>query len=374
MAVARLARNLFYSKSPTVQFESFKLNSCQKSIQRLSISSIKQRFLIRQSEIKKRSLGGQISFLFAATVFAKTEEKEVEDPLVMEVKNAKLLESRESFTLAEERYHAALRLNDERSQKGEIDAQKFTAHRAWILDAMASMAITENKPYKAEKLFKEVMQLLFNLGANPASPAVLEISLKLANIFSTMEEEDKQLAAESGFVFCIENQTKTVQQIRGWIAQGEPVPEEGFKESLALLGWAHESYARFLLTKSRFEDAIKGYNLSFQLAKEVYGEDSENYASMLNDTASILAEKNLFEPATKMLEESIAKGEGKGWEGEAAFIINLGIIQLQQKMLDQAQINCELGLKLGRKLNSVQSINEAEQCLSEVKKLSCPVG
>ena len=57
-------------------------------------------------------------------------------------------EAREKYALAEEHYHAALRISDEMRNKGVVDEMKYTSHRAWILDAMANLAIADQKPYK----------------------------------------------------------------------------------------------------------------------------------------------------------------------------------------------------------------------------------
>lgn len=315
-----------------------------------------------------RKVSSGLPLCLAATVFALGKEEEEEDVLVTEVKKAKLGEMREKYSLAEEHYHAALRINDEQLKNGQVDNQKHIAHRAWILDAMANLAMTENKPYKAEKLFKEVVQLLVNLGAPPAAPAVLEISIKLANIYAVMEEDEKKKLAETGFRFCIDSQKTTVDQIKKWREQGEQVPETAVKEALALLGWAHESYAKFLLEQRRIDEGIAVMESSISIANEVYGDESENFASMLNDAASQLAEKNLWDQATKLLERSLGVAKDKGWEGEAVFNVNLGMIHLQQKLFDNAEKYCKHGLELGKRLKSGQAVEEADFCLTELKK------
>lgn len=308
-----------------------------------------------------------ISISLGFAVLAAQKDGEEEDALTMEVKKGKLNELRENFTLAEEHYHAALRLNDEQRKQGIVDDMKALSHRAWILDAMANMAQAERKPYKAEKLFKEVIQILLQLGAPEHSPPILEISVKLANILATMEEEEKRKQAEVGFKFAIDSQKKTVEQLAQLLADGQEVPEMGMKEAQSLLGWAHQSYGFYLLEERRKSEALDQLQHSIAIAASVYGEDSEAYATMLNDSASAMADKNLFEEATKLLEQSLAIGKGKGWEAEAAFKINLGLISIHRRLFAEAEKYCKSGLELARKLKSSDGIEEAGRCLTELK-------
>lgn len=295
-------------------------------------------------------------------------QKDEEDALVMEVKKAKLNEAREKYTLAEDHYHAALKINEEKRNKGEIDEMKGLSHRAWILDAMANLAITEKKPYKAEKLFKEVLQLIMQMGAPANSPAVLEISVKLANLFAIMEEPEKRKEAEIGFRFAIDNQRKTVEQVLKLKEDGEDVPDVAVKDAQSLLGWALQSFAYFLLDERRKSEAVELIQESSDIAKAVYGEDSESFATMLNDAASALADKNHFEEATAMLEKCLVLSKGKGWEAESAFRINLGIISIHRKLYKDAEKHCNAGLELAVKLKSSDAVEEAAKCLSELKR------
>jgi len=286
----------------------------------------------------------------------------------MEVKKAKLNEARENFSLAEEHYHAALRINEEQRNKGAVDDIKALSHRAWILDAMANMAMNEQKPYKAEKLFKEVIQLLIQMGAPETSPPVLEISVKLANMFSTMEEAEKRQQAEIGYKFAIDNQKRTVEQLVKLLEGGEEIPEFALKDAKALLGWAHQSYAFYLLDERRKAEGVAEINNSIDIARSVYGEDSESFATMLNDSASAMADKNLFEEATALLEKSLTLGKDKGWEAEPAFRINLGIIAIHRKLFADAEKYCQSGMELAAKMKSSDGVEEAARCLTELKK------
>ena len=67
------------------------------------------------------------------------------------MKKAKLNEAREKFSLAGEHYHAALKISEEQRKAGVADDKTALSHRAWILDAMANMAMAEQKPYKVHK-------------------------------------------------------------------------------------------------------------------------------------------------------------------------------------------------------------------------------
>ena len=92
-----------------------------------------------------------------------------------------------------------------------------------------------------------MIQLLVQMGAPETSPPVLEISVKLANLFAMMEESVKRSQAEVGYKFAIESQKKTLEQLEQLIQAGEEVPDTAVKDAKALLGWAHQSYAFYLL-------------------------------------------------------------------------------------------------------------------------------
>jgi len=316
-----------------------------------------------------------VSACLGIVVLAAQTEDEKEDPvatdddaLVMEVKKAKLNEARENFTLAEEHYHAALKISEAQRKAGVADDKTALSHRAWILDAMANMAMGEHKPYKAEKLFKEVIQILITLGAPETSPAVLEISIKLANMFATMAEPEKRKEAEIGFKFAIDCQKRTVEELVMWKGAGEGVPEEAIKEAQALLGWAYQSYGFFLLEERRKKEGHEQIRCATEMAKTIYGDDSEAFAMTLNNSASALADKNLFEEATELLETSLAASRGKGWEGEAAFLINLGMIAIHRKLYADAEKHCKAGMDLAIKLKSSEAMDEAASCLTRLKK------
>jgi len=308
-----------------------------------------------------------IALCVGFVVMAAAKEEE-EDSLVMEVKKAKLNEVRENYTLAEEHYHAALRINEEQQKAGKSDEMKAMSHRAWILDAMANMAMNERKPYKAEKLFKEVIQLLIQMGAPETSPPVLEISVKLANLFAIMEESEKRQQAEVGYKFAIDSQKKTLEQLEKLVQDGQECLITAVKDAKALLGWAHQSYAFYLLDERRKEEGVAEMHHSIDIARSVYGEDSESFATMLNDSASAMADKNLFEEATALLEKSLDMGKGKGWEAEAAFRINLGIIAIHRKLYADAEKYCQSGMELAVKMKSADGVEEAARCLTELKK------
>ena len=92
-----------------------------------------------------------------------------------------------------------------------------------------------------------MIQLLVQMGAPETSPPVLEISVKLANLFAMMEESVKRSQAEVGYKFAIESQKKTLEQLEQLVQAGEEVPDTAVKDAKALLGWAHQSYAFYLL-------------------------------------------------------------------------------------------------------------------------------
>ena len=72
------------------------------------------------------------------------------------------------------------------------------------------------------------------MGAPETSPPVLEISVKLANLFAIMEESEKRQQAEVGYKFAIDSQKKTLEQLEKLVQDGQEVPDTAVKDAKAL--------------------------------------------------------------------------------------------------------------------------------------------
>ena len=74
---------------------------------------------------------------------------------------------------------------------------------------MFSSSLLKGDYMKAERLFKSVMQRLLSKGTDAEDNKIIEMSLKLANIYSKLGR-DKE--AVLGFRFCIDTQEKKIKK------------------------------------------------------------------------------------------------------------------------------------------------------------------
>lgn len=49
--------------------------------------------------------------------------------------------------------------------------------------------------------------------------------------------------------------------------------------------------------------------------------------------------------------------------------VNLGNVFIKQGLYDEAMISCQKGWKLSKKLNNLESLTEANDCIDELKKI-----
>ena len=164
-----------------------------------------------------------------------------------------------------------------------------------------------------------MLQRLLAAGEPQDSNSVVEISLKLANIYSTNGQMEQ---AEQGFLFCLESQQRKV---------GEGASED----TLGLAGLVLDQRAQFLLAQDRLAEAEAAWREAVRVAEQLHGPEGEQSLVVTNSLASLLSMRGRHVEAVELLARVVEKVRGQETEHLPAFLVNLGLAQLKQVQLRQ---------------------------------------
>ena len=271
---------------------------------------------------------------------------------------AKLETYRGEFRKASNLYHQALRLVAERGEKKMMDGQEVAAARCTIFDDLANLALSLMQLDQAEKLFKETMRTLVQIGRDPSDNSMVEISLKLAMIYAMM---GKNKEAEIGYKFCLETQQKKVDEA----AFMEKEEEEN---AVALLGMVVNSYARFLMVQYRLKEAEQYLHQAIELCQRVYTDQHAQVAVLYNDLATVCSTKGDNDAAKEYFTKAVDIGEAVQSEELPTYLVNCGALAMEMGDLDKAKEFCHRSLKLAKKFSNKEAEAEAIKHLDAIKK------
>merc|ERR1719320_2025556 len=267
---------------------------------------------------------------------SKTEPTE-EENLEMTVKMAILAIQEGNLVKADKLLHVALKLAND---------MQYQAAATHIYCLMANLAMERGLVGQAERLFTEVLKRLMASGEAQDSNAVVEISLKLAQIFLA---NGNRVKAEKGLNFSTDAMRKKV------VAAGNNVEED----TLALYGMALDQQAQVLMAGDKLKEAVT-------VANRVYGEKQEQVLVVTNSLASVLSMQGEDEAAAQLL-EGVVKAAGElDTPHLTSFMVNLGLIRLKQGMLEMARVNCEGARKKAEEIGDKEVLTEANQCIQSV--------
>ena len=187
---------------------------------------------------------------------------------------------------------------------------------------MANLALERELFGQAERLFTTVLKRLISDGEAEDSNAVVEISLKLAQIFHRKGEREK---AEKGLKFCVDTQRK---KVRGKDTKDRG--EEKEEDSKALLGIALDMQGQFLLSLGRLGEAEQCWREAVEVAREVLGEEEDQLLVVTNSLATVLSMTGREEEAGRMLEGVVSTAQRIRSDNLPSFLVNLGLVRLKQ--------------------------------------------
>lgn len=261
---------------------------------------------------------------------------------------------KEEYDKAENILHLALKLAQERR---DMQAQRY------IYDLLANVAFKKGDFPKAEKLFIQVTKELIASGTPPDDNSIVEISLKLASIYSQTNEREK---AEIGFKFCIDTQAKKITEVN---VNDAASLSELEKDTVLLWARSIDWFARYLLASGKTRDAIENFEKALDVSEKINGVSHPQTLVLLNDIGSVYTLIKEYGTAIEIFNKAIEQSDGTDSHDIPAFYCNLGATYLQAGNLVKGEKACKTALKLAKKLKNTDALADAEECLAEVKGL-----
>ena len=266
--------------------------------------------------------------------------------IIKKIKIAKKHEALKDYESAEKVYHDALIDLYEYEKDGNDKTLEVSQARSYLFDAMADMSIRKKKFDKAEKLYKAVItELLVKQNFPKDDNAILEISLKLAMIYA---EQNKNDLAVMGYDYCIktlENKLGTknsTEETETKKSNEQEINEEQDEVDLntqTLYGITLDSYANFLQTLNKVEEALKFFEKALKISLRVLSEYHPQISVIYNSTGVILSKLNKPKEAVEYFEKAIQSGEKSESPNLGVYYLNLAEVQRDLKFEEQALIN-----------------------------------
>ena len=284
------------------------------------------------------------------SIFGFSQEKpKEEDPILTTIKNAILSIQHGDYVKADKLLHIAL-------QQAQVARQEEAVTHVYCL--MANLAMERKFYGQAEKLFTTVLSRLLNNGEPEDSNAVLEISLKIAQIFQAKGDLPK---AEAGFNYCVNCKRKKLAKLNG------EAPDE---DTLALFGMSLDLQAQFLFSTNKLREAETVWREAVGVGKQLHGVDGEQVLVVSNSLAlAISAQEGREKEAAEMLEDLVRRAGKIQSTHTSSFLINLGLLRLKQGLLEKAKLNCDSAKRLATAVSDDEATAEAEECLKQVNML-----
>lgn len=217
---------------------------------------------------------------------------------------------------------------------------------------MANLAYEVGQLPKAEKLFVTVMQRLMEKEkASEDDIRILHISSKVAHIAYQQENMEKAMI---GYEFVLDK-----------IRKRDYLNEQHYHE---LFGIVKNLIGQAFIALKKFPDAKAAFLEAQQIFLKYKDESTEDYIILLNNLSCVYAELKEFDAASKYLKEAIEIAKKIDIDDLSPYHINLGMLSLKQKVLENAKSSCNLGWKIAKQYENKEAIAAAERCLDEVKK------
>lgn len=315
------------------------INESSRCIQRVVISNKKQSQTF-SPPIFTMPVGLIVGFSF----FSKKDEEETpEEQLIMTIKRSILAIQRQEYDKAEQMLHLALKMAQDLQHKDGI---------TYVYDVLANLAMERGQFKNAEKLFTDVMRRLFANGETEDSLKILHMSSKIAHMAHLQDNFEK---ATQGFKW-------TLEKLKN-------LPDsEDLQEIKAI---TYDWYGQLLVEQQKFAEAKKCFQEAFEIFKSKYGDTYSELIPLLNNlsvAALGLDDTQSASKSLKMALELIKKIPEATNEG--LLQANLGLVYLRDGLTEQAKSTCTYAYKLGKKMQDDDSVEQANYCLNEIKKLT----
>lgn len=291
-----------------------------------------------------------IKFIAASSFLSwfskKDDEDSPENQLIQTIKMSILNIQREDYRKAEQMLHIALKMAQDLQSKDGI---------TYIYDIMANLAMEVGEFAKAEKLFVNVMQRLLGDGFVEDHIKMLHISSKIAHIAQLQGHLDK---AMQGFEWTIAKLEENLKKA------GED------KEIRELWGITKNWYAQLLMDMKRFTEARDCFKQAYDAYTEIHGLLTEEGLTILNNLSVACSNLEDYASAERYLKEAISLASKiPNLSEEGVFRANLGLLYLQQGLLNQAKEFCTFAWRYGKQHSHEETVIQANYCLEQIKAM-----
>nr|XP_038942823.1 tetratricopeptide repeat protein 19, mitochondrial isoform X2 [Rattus norvegicus] len=258
-------------------------------------------------------------------------------------------------------------------QPGEDATDEAEAEIIQLLKR-AKLSIMKDEPEAAELILHDALRLAYESDNKKAitytydleDNAIVEISLKLANIYAA---QNKQEFALAGYEFCIST-------LEGKIEREKELAEDIMSEERAntylLLGMCLDSCARYLLFSKQLSQAQRMYEKALQICQEIQGERHPQTIVLMSDLATALDAQGHFDDAYIYMQRASDLAREINHPELHMVLSNLAAILIHRERYTQAKEIYQEALKqaeLKRDEFSVQHIREELAELSRKSRL-----
>lgn len=262
---------------------------------------------------------------------------------------------------ASELFHESLRL----AQEAEDYDQETL-----VLNLLATNYFESGDLEAAEKLFIDLIKRLMGQEAEPNSPAILELSLKLASIYGRDRRTHEK--AMKGFKFVIDSLLLKLEDLLSSDEYNFKELSEERRNELALLGWSYDWFAKYLIEINDYRSAAEMFQMAYKISSKVLGPLHDQTLILLNDIGTTLAMNASPEEGRIYLKKAVEGAIANESKELASFYLNLGLVDIQLKHWNEAKRYCEYSFELSSKNrehpNSSEVIQLSRSCLSEVER------
>jgi tetratricopeptide (TPR) repeat protein len=239
-----------------------------------------------------------------------------------------------------------------------IEEKAFIEKRTVIINGLANLALISGRLRDAEELFKDCMKGMLLCGMEQTDNAIVEISLKLSNVYA---RQKRYAEAMAGYKFCVRTQEKKLL---------EKEHESVDADTLALYGLSLDNRARFLISRKEFTEAEKCLKEALKVSEalSVMGEDVEQTTLIiLNNLATLFLQRNDYDNAQHHMEKAVRLAEKAKLPELAAYYCNLGSVYIYKARFEEAAQLCHKSKTLAAKRKDSETESKADLCLREVE-------
>lgn len=268
-----------------------------------------------------------VSSSFLSWFSKKDDEDSPENQLIKTIKMSILNIQREDYRKAEQMLHIALKMAQDLQSKDGI---------TYIYDIMANLAM------EVDGFVEDHIKML-------------HISSKIAHIAQLQGHLDKAI---QGFEWTIAKLEENMKKA------GED------KEIMELWGITKNWYAQLLMELKRFTEARHCFKQAYDAYTQIHGTLTEEGLTILNNLSVACSNLEDYASAEKYLKEAISlASKMPDLTEEGVYRTNLGLLYLQQGLLNQAKEFCSFAWKYGKQHKHEETVIQANYCLEQIKAM-----